>query len=55
MSKPFFGFLLMLSVLMLLLGVMSVDRAKLAVLLLWLIIGGFSVYKLFAGGATKAS
>ncbi len=54
MSKPFFGFLMLLSVFMLALGAMSLDKAKPAVLILWLIIGGFSAYKLFVGGAAKA-
>ncbi|HEY0078380.1 MAG TPA: hypothetical protein VGB73_07010 [Pyrinomonadaceae bacterium] len=54
MSRPFFGFLLLLSIFMLVLGATSLDKSKPAVLVLWLIIGGFSVYKLFDGGAAEA-
>jgi hypothetical protein len=46
MSKFFAGFLLLLSVFMLLLNLTGRETGKPYVLILWLIIGAISVYKL---------
>jgi hypothetical protein len=48
MSKPFAGFLLALSVLMLILATMYSKSTGPLFILLWACTGGFSVYKLCA-------
>ncbi len=46
MSRAFFGFLAALSMLMLLLNVVNLDRAEPPVMLFWLLVGAVSDYKL---------
>jgi hypothetical protein len=48
MSKFFAGFLIALSFFVLFLGLTSLEKANHLFLLLWFIIGAFSVYKLCA-------
>ena len=52
MSKPFLGFALAFSVFMLLLNLTG-SQTKPGVILLWLVIGGASAYKLF-GAASQS-